>query len=297
MATSSSYGNALEEWKEARAVLARFDENLHDLRKYGFIFLAALLASDSIQTILKLEENARLALILITIVFIIALRLVDKNYEQFQSATVIRAMILERILNIELTETISYRYRRDRFSLHVQLLYISFIVLAGGLGSIILSVGYQLFLSLAFATAGIAFILAFPKTLNLILRHSEGLPEEDWIIDRLSCEQGEKVRIIITNLDEKYIKFESGEVVCEIKEEGGNWAHEVKAESQISIPGYGNHSWLWDTKQAKPDKIYRVQPRGWNVPLKRSIMVYKHKPRQQSQSLTRTKSRNNVKTL
>ena len=39
MSAQPTYGNAIDEWKETRAVMARFDENLHDLRKYGFSFV------------------------------------------------------------------------------------------------------------------------------------------------------------------------------------------------------------------------------------------------------------------
>lgn len=277
LSTQPSHGNALEEWKESRAVLARFDENLHDLRKYGFIFLAALLAADSVQALLKLEENTRFALILITIAFIVTLRLLDHNYQRFQNAASIRARILETILNIELTETISERYRSNKLYWHIFVVYIGFVLIAGGLGAAILSASYWSWV-IAATGIGIGLISAFSITLTVNLQHRKNLPREDWIIDRLSCEQGDKVRITITNLDEnKNVNFESGHVVCEIRDEEGNLVNTVEAGSKVSIPGHGNHSWLWDTKKTEPDRIYRVWPRGWGAPMKRSIVVYKHK--------------------
>ena len=272
LSTQPSYGNSLDEWKEARAVLARFDENLHDLRKYGFIFLAALLAADSVQALLKLEENTRFALILITIAFIVTLRLLDHNYQRFQNAASIRARILETILNIELTETISERYKRNRLYWYIFSVYVGFVLIAGGLGAAILSAGYWFWLIVA-TGIGIGLILAFSLTLTVTLQHRKDLPEEDWIFDRVSCKQGEKVRITITSLGEKNVNFKRGHVVCEIKDEEGNLIDTVEAKSEVSIPSYGNHSWLWDTKKTEPDKIYRVWPRGWGAPMKRSILV------------------------
>ena len=276
--TQPSSGNALEEWKEARGVLARFDGNLNDLRKYGFIFLAALLAADSVQALLKLEENTRFALIVITIAFIVTLRLLDHNYQQFQNAASIRARILETILNIELTETISDRYKRNRLDGYILSVYVGFVLMAGGLGAAILSAGYWFWLIVA-TVLGIGLISAFSLTLTVnLLTHGKDLPEEDWIIDRVSCEQGEKVRITITSLGEKNVNFKSRHVVCEIKDEEGNLVDTVEAKSEVSIPSYGNHSWLWDTNKTEPDKIYRVWPRGWGAPMKRSILVYGRKP-------------------
>jgi hypothetical protein len=273
LSNQSSSGNALDEWKEARGVLARFDGNLNDLRKYGFTFLAALLAADSVQALLKIEENTRFALIVITIAFIVSLRLLDHNYQQFEYATSIRARILETILNIELTETISERYRRDRLNWYVLSVYVAFVIMAGGLGVSILSAGYQVWVIVAVAV-GIGLISTLSLTLKVnLLTHGMDLPEEDWIIDRVSCEQGEKVRITVTSLGENSVNFKSGHVVFEIRGEEGDLVDTVEANSDVSIPSYGNHSWLWDTKKTEPDKIYRVWPRGWTVPMKRSILV------------------------
>jgi hypothetical protein len=74
------------------------------------------------------------------------------------------------------------------------------------------------------------------------------------------------------------VNFKSGEVICEIRDEDGNLVDTVEARNKVSIPSYGNHSWLWDTKKTEPDKIYRVWPRKWGVPMKRSIVVYRRKP-------------------
>jgi hypothetical protein len=211
-------------------VLARFDENLHDLRKYGFIFLAALLAADSVQTFFELEENTRFALILITIAFIVTLRLLDHNYQRFQNAASIRAGILETILNIELTETISERYKRNRLYWYIFSVYVGFVLVAGGLEAAILSAGYWSWL-IAATGIGIGLISAFSLTLTVSLQHRKDLPREDWTIDRLSCEQGEKVRIVITNLDEKEaVNFESGDVACEIRGEEDNLVDILRQE-------------------------------------------------------------------
>ncbi len=67
-------GNALDEWKESRAILAIFDENLHDIRKYGFTFLAGLLTIDILQKLVtNPNSNVGIGLISITIVLILTL--------------------------------------------------------------------------------------------------------------------------------------------------------------------------------------------------------------------------------
>src|SRR5919198_1002235 len=47
MAVNSDYNNYSEEWKSCRDTADRFDEILHDLRKYGFSILTGLTTAGS----------------------------------------------------------------------------------------------------------------------------------------------------------------------------------------------------------------------------------------------------------
>lgn len=101
--TSKEEGNSFEEWKEVRGIFTRFDGYLNDLRKYGFTVIAGLLTATAIEAMLKLDESARFALLILTCAFIIALHLFDHNYRQFERAASKRAKILEPVLNINRT--------------------------------------------------------------------------------------------------------------------------------------------------------------------------------------------------
>ena len=106
--------NHMEEWKQARDVIKSYDEHLHDLRKYGFSFLTALLAAGAILTPAIVESTeaqvpnvVKFAVFSVTLLLIAALHLLDRNYRVFQEAAVTRALVLERRLNIELSEVIT----------------------------------------------------------------------------------------------------------------------------------------------------------------------------------------------
>ncbi|AKB24910.1 hypothetical protein MSMTP_1441 [Methanosarcina sp. MTP4] len=110
---------------------------------------------------------------------------------------------------------------------------------------------------------------------------------EDWVIDRVSCKLNEKIRITVTNLDKKKeLKFNSNGAFCVITSEdkrykNGRYELTIDAKANIAIPKYGTYSCLWDTSQKDAagntplDGIYRITPRDWKVPLRRTIVVSK----------------------
>jgi hypothetical protein len=84
------------------------------------------------------------------------------------------------------------------------------------------------------------------KLLYIDLNPMNRFSDEDWIIDRVSCEQGEKVRITITNLNKnEYISFTEGSLVCKIRSQSDNFVMlPIEAKEDIVIPPLGNCSWL-----------------------------------------------------
>jgi hypothetical protein len=291
MSSDSSNDSALEEWKETRAVLARFDDNLHDLRKYGLIFLASLLTADSLQAYLALPEFTRCMLLVITIAFIVALRLLDHNYHNLQTAALIRSRILEVNLNIELSETISEHYKNTGLPDFVSRLYYGFIAITVFLGiallfpvdssltenKILFSIPYFIGFSIA-AVIGIIFIHVFSRDLSISYERLSKSGHEDvndWILDRVSCEQGESVKITITNLGKETI-FHENDIAFTILDDENNVRYEARAKKEITLWKFDNYSWLWNTSDVDADKIYRVVPRGrGHFPLRRSIVVHK----------------------
>ena len=273
----ASSDNTIEEWKEARSVLARFDENLHDLRKYGFSVLSAFLALDALQKMTSIDAGAKFGLIVVTMALIITLRLLDQDYQKLQGAASIRARILERSLNFELTDTITDRYKRDNLYHFNFAIYCGFILIAIIIGLIILPADMYGYLYIAGIISYLCLI-GIDVFLRVNVIHKGTTFKEDWTIDRVSCNVGEKVRITITNMDDKKdLVFAKDELLFTFRDEENKYTGEQIADNEITIPPEGNYSWLWDTSDILPDKIYRIIPRGWNVPMVRSIHVSKPK--------------------
>jgi hypothetical protein len=129
----------LTEWKECRATVARFDKIIADLRKYGFILLAALLTA---KTYLFLEAikspaelGARFGVSLVTMLLIYALFVVDRYHEVMMRAALNRSSALEKELGMSLTWSVSMAAKNsgiDRWGLRLYMLFIavSFVVSA-----------------------------------------------------------------------------------------------------------------------------------------------------------------------
>ncbi|HEV2119899.1 MAG TPA: hypothetical protein VGS11_07345 [Candidatus Bathyarchaeia archaeon] len=143
--TDSLTTNRLEEWKAARSLLKDFDDRISDLRKYGFTVVTALLAINSFLLPSSiggkdaLTDQVKLAAIGSMMLLIVALRYVERSYRLFQDAVAGRARILERVMNFELTEKISERYKRSFELSHTDLVYFFFLVAVFGLGLAVVS--------------------------------------------------------------------------------------------------------------------------------------------------------------
>ena len=215
----------LEEWKSARALLQFFDDKLHDLRKYGFSFVTALLSAEGILLSSDLARGApvqaKFAVFFVTLMLILALHLIDKNYRVFEKAATTRALVLERKLNIELSEIITDRYRIEQVNGAVIGVYVLFILcvlilavytLLGGSGSSIFALGgtptpdvsttkgsansvIYLAILVVFAIA----VTAYTIWLDIRFKTEE---KEDWTISPLESPIHGEISITVTNLDE-----------------------------------------------------------------------------------------------
>ena len=171
--SSSSSDSGPPEWQAARDVLDKFDERLHDLRKYGFSFITGLLSVDAIFA--AISASWKLAALIATLALIVSLNLVDRNYRVFQIAATIDAQLLERRNEMNLTQTISRIYDDAHIKFFFQTVYIMFTLATLLLGWFILaSNSYHLVLLVAFAVTAydFAWALLYPgrsKALGIIV--------------------------------------------------------------------------------------------------------------------------------
>lgn len=283
--------NHLEEWKVARSVLASFDGSLHDLRKYGFSFVTALLAAESILVpgpvaIASGKEALppliKLCVFAVTLLLIDALQLIDKNYQVIQEAAADRALVLERELNLELSEVISDRYKGVHF--RVFALYFALTLGVLYLGSLVLYPDYlYVGVLVVLEMISVGFLI---WNFRIELKFREGGPEWDWTLSPLVCQSGDEVKITLTNLTRdkvetvipglglrkmpKPIVFKQGELVWDVENQDGDVIDQWTAKKEMTI--YDGYTWLWPTKRFGKG-IYRVRPRRWSLPLHRKIIV------------------------
>jgi hypothetical protein len=315
--TSSGKDRAthLDEWKKARDILQFFDGKLHDLRKYGFSFVTALLTVEGILLLrsggVTMSDSAKVAVFGVTMLLILALHLIDQNYKFYQRAANMRALVLERKLNLELSEIITDRYKAKDINKRVLLLYIVFIVGVLCLGGVALYPNLLYIAGLsAIALAAICLtILTFLLDTTFKYKY-----KEDWTISPLECTPTDKVTITLTNLSPNEIKlkdlkdaqkrlkakldldkdfekvkeelpdsdfekirvrepivFPEGKIRWEIIPEGGG-DPVGEAPKDEELHVYNSHTWIWDISNVG-EGVYQLRPRGWPLPLQRRIIV------------------------
>jgi hypothetical protein len=142
----------------------------------------------------------------------------------------------------------------------------------------IFSFSIYLSIFLIAAIIGIWSINRFSKSLQVCSKRQDFMDLNDWIIDRVSCFKGEKVKISVTNTDLKIsTTIPQNAIAFKIIDDDNNIIHSEPVKNPITLVNYGTFSWLWNTSadEVIPDKIYRVLPYGRDSPIRRSIVVYK----------------------
>lgn len=284
MASDEGINNFLKEWESTRAVLKEFDDRLHDLRKYGFSFITAFLTASTIlfqNWIIApnppafegqpFPEPIKATILGVTILLIFGIYIMDRNYLVYQKAANARAMVLERILNIELSDGIIQRFRMAWIHISVTVIYLFFIVGVLLLGSAVLSSS----LNYLYLSGSIIAILVIVLSRDFVLLHYRyGMM--DWILDRLECKQGDEVRIIMTNISDKVLPkrdypIAEGEVMWKLVKEGEEETLlSGVASKNFCFAPYHNYTWVLKTtkdgngvKNLEPG-IYRINRRTWN---------------------------------
>jgi len=138
--SSTGQGFLLEEWKEARSSIRRFDEYLLNLRRYGFTLATILIGADaylSIQEAVLPWAKAGAAAAVMLLIF--ALFLLDQFVNQLQEVALCRAVQLEKQLEqdskskslSELRQNVANSWQATYGGV---LVYVSFLLVTGGIG-------------------------------------------------------------------------------------------------------------------------------------------------------------------
>ncbi len=257
---------SLDEWKEARSVVARFDNNLDDLRKYGFTFVTAILAANGLISFggsSVMPNIVKTGILIVTVGLIVTLRILDIHYRCFQEIAVTRARLLEYHLNLDLTNDISHAYDVDTWWKKIEYLYDGFLGLTIILGVAILWDSWLL-LTIAIIAAVSAFFLM--RKIDCGETKSRKFGSWDWSIDRKIIPKGTPLRIMYTNLKVEDKKNPRDILLVWAVKEASNGIILTKTNSEYIISlednslnvnptklGYfETKDWLWETTDKKP---------------------------------------------
>jgi hypothetical protein len=259
----------LEEWKAARGVIDGFEDRLNSLRKYGFSFITALLTTESLLiptgTILTaLPDIIKTAILAVTVILIIALHLIDHIYQVSEDAAATRASLIERTLNLKLTDFMKSKYEHGHLQLYVSCMYGAFIAGVFVLGWAILYPDYVSILVLgilAYAALGVTFQSKPEFDYGIV----------DWTIDRLTCEAGDEVGITLTSLADPgsgRAWYPKGTIMWAITKQNKqiktvddlNDAINFKIDKDFAIDAQDSYTWLWRVPDDIEGGIYRIYP-------------------------------------
>jgi hypothetical protein len=198
--------------------------------------------------------------------------------------------VLERKLNIELSEIISDRYNIGHVEENVLGVYGLF-----SLGALILgwiSVGaLNSYLLLIGLIAGVG--LTYIYRINVEFKYGNLGFSEDWTISPLVCFVDGAVKITLNNFTKKNVKksltdrvnvffhkgvdipepiiFNISDLLWTITSEETGEAKEQTADRGMVI--FDNHTWILKAKDIGRPGVYQVCPRGWPQPLQRRIVI------------------------
>ena len=255
--SSGGSGNAGQtEWQEARSIIARFDNNLHDLRKYGFSFITALLAANgllSVSTSAPVSDGVKSGVLITTLGLIVTLKLLDMHYRLFQRSAAMRARILEQRLNIDITNDLSFFYGLERWWTYVQDLYYGFVALTVLIGVAILW-GHPLLIIILMVAAVVAALLI------RAIERTKPTPVGDWSVDSKILTVDTPLRITYTNLDSRDSGVPaafnlSWEIRSMSSPSGDPWKGSV---SNVPLQEFGGYDWLWESSGVQPG-LYLLQ--------------------------------------
>jgi hypothetical protein len=274
-----------EEWQTTREQIQNFDNLIHDIRKYGFTFITALLATQALlipylpqqspnipQTLIVFPDIIKAAILGITLLLILAVAFFEKSYQQYQVLTAQRSIILELKLNLNLTKTLSYQFNNSTIKSCEFLVYLIYVLATFALAIFIINQKYiAIIIGLLFISIVVLLIIFNMKHAN-----HPNWPNVDWSVNKLECKKGEKIEITATNLGMNPIKLYHGDPVWEIrKQDRSVRPYTEKIKIDLELNQFDSYTWFWDTK--KFVGVYQIFPlfpkscRCKNNPLKKII--------------------------
>jgi len=285
----------VNEYQLTRTLTQDYEGRVHDLHKLVFTFITALLTAQALllpsigqagSSGSSLSSYVKLGVLLVTLVLVIALRALEKNYQLYLKAASNRASILERRAGYELNQTIVERNSKHHQSLWVSVLYSLLVGADALLGTFVMPSGVALYLLYIAALASVIFIVLVGEFRKLAFSHGE----EDWSVDTVRCQSGQPVLITVSNFadrddrEERRIKvvnssvlapansiiIANGQPIFEMVADssrigvvfgGDPPQHAVSADTDIVVPPGGQHSWIWVAPDsATRPAIYRLYP-------------------------------------
>jgi len=192
-------GPHFQEWVSTRAVISAADTNLDAIRKTGITLITALLTANafllpgSVSGVSALSESLKFGVLLATLILLGAVAVIDRNYQVLQQAAATRALILERELDLELTEVISQRYTQNNVGLIFHLIYVV-------LGAAVISLGYFVLGVTPLFGVLVVIWVAWSALVLLISVNIRSYGGADWSLDKTCLNAGEVFHIMVTNL-------------------------------------------------------------------------------------------------
>jgi len=244
--------------------MARLDSNLHDLRKYGFSFVTALLTANALIGQVNgttIPGPVRLVVFIVTLGLIVTLRLLDRDYVLFEKAASLRGVILERRLNLSITNTISVFYDREAWWGYVLAVYLSFVGLTTALGYYALSQATPKDPIDAGIMLGAGIVAAVLILITQVLDLSKGgtwskdkYTLVDWDVDKKTISAGTPIRITITNLSRKKVLklTQNSPSLWSIRSKTGEEIGTSSLQKEIALGYLDSHDWLWQSKGVSP---------------------------------------------
>jgi hypothetical protein len=249
---SSTQDSRTDEWTAARSNIERFDGYLNDLRKYGFGLVTSLLAvtgylSSSPDT--KLPDATKLVVSVAILALVVALSFLDGQYRSLQRGATVRARILERSLNLDLTSAISHYVQIGRYTKTYLVVYG---VVASATAIVALGVLWGDW------TMVLLLVIAFLVALFLIWKLGgdslKGVV--DWSVDAKIVSQGDPVHVTFTNLQE----LRGGAWLfagCKIRGLDSNYDKRLPVR-RASTHFMSQADWLWPTDSSIKKGLYQV---------------------------------------
>jgi hypothetical protein len=212
---------ALREWEVARELLANGNTRLHGMRRAGFSLVSAIVTASAVFLHERETEGAgalAAGIAAVSVALVVAMCLAEREVRLLQGAAAARASVIERHLGLELSDTISYRYEHERWSVFIKLTYGLFIAASCGLAwTVGLHGGNPQTVPIVLIGAVGTALVQFYSQLG---HAGEGLSYADWSV--IGVRSGEKqfARIMFSTLAHRRgaWPFRSGEDIWAIHE-------------------------------------------------------------------------------